>query len=284
MCLLPLIVPWTTVPDARPPLTETVKVVVPLAGTVTKAGKLIRLSPDVVVSASNAMSVALVLGVNFNAANENVWSAPVVFDNVKLKKLTLPKLAESGSKKTVAFAALVRFSRPAPWAVGPTSFVPVFASLMTRSEVLTSADLTWSGDQPGCSWSSTAADPAKCGVAIDVPLKKAQPEPSPGQPAPFPTQVIELSTLTPTDVASGLMSRSGLVGPWLLKPASRSASSSKCFPIVRADRSRCAKQLLSQDLGFRGPRKFRKESDDLQREIFRSQAEISFLVLHSLGG
>jgi hypothetical protein len=96
--------------------------------------------------------------------------------------------------------------------------------------------------------------------------------------------VIELSTLTPTDVASGLMSRSGLVGPWLLKPASRSASSSKCFPIVRADRSRCAKQLLSQDLGFRGPRKFRKESDDLQREIFRSQAEISFLVLHSLGG
>ena len=115
MCLLPLIVPWTTVPDARPPLTETVKVVVPLAGTVTKAGKLIRLSPDVVVSASNAMSVALVLGVNFNAANENVWSAPVVFDKVKLKKLTLPKLAESGSKKTVAFAALVRFSRPAPW-------------------------------------------------------------------------------------------------------------------------------------------------------------------------
>jgi uncharacterized membrane protein len=98
LCLLPLIVPWTTVPDARPPLTETVKVVVPLAGTVTKAGKLIRLSPDVVVSASNAMSVALVLGVNFNAANENVWSAPVVFDNVKLKKLTLPKLAESGSK------------------------------------------------------------------------------------------------------------------------------------------------------------------------------------------
>src|SRR5262249_35547374 len=35
----------------------------------------------------------------------------------------------------------------------------------------------------------------------------------------LPTHVIELSTFTPTEVASGLMSVSGLVGPWLLKPA-----------------------------------------------------------------
>ena len=46
---------------------ETVNVAVPLAGTVTEAGKLIRLSPDVVVPASNGTSDALVLGVNFDA-------------------------------------------------------------------------------------------------------------------------------------------------------------------------------------------------------------------------
>ncbi len=135
-------------PGARPPLTETVKLVIPLAGTVTEAGKLIRLLPDVVVPASNGTSEALVLGVNFEAATENVWAVLLVFDRVNvngaelfLQPLTLPKLAESGSNKIVAVAALVRFSRPAPWAVGPTSIVPVFASLMTRSAVLANADL-----------------------------------------------------------------------------------------------------------------------------------------------
>src|ERR1700745_3689336 len=58
-----------------------------------------------------------------------------------------------------------------------------------------------------------------CGVDMDGPLKKAQPEPSPGQVADFPTHVIELRTLTPTEVRSGLTARSTLVGPWLLKPA-----------------------------------------------------------------
>src|SRR2546426_11830777 len=61
-----------------------------------------------------------------------------------------------------------------------------------------------------------------CGVDMDVPLKKAHPVPSPGQVAGLPTHVIELSTLTPTDVASGLIADSGLVGPWLLKPAKMS--------------------------------------------------------------
>jgi hypothetical protein len=130
-------------------LTETVNVVVPLAGTVKEAGNLIRLSPALVVPASNGMRDGLVLGANFRAASERVWPAPVVFDTVigndaglLFEELTLPKLAESGSKKIVASAALLRFSRPAPCAVGPTSIVPVFASLMTRSEVLTRADLT----------------------------------------------------------------------------------------------------------------------------------------------
>src|SRR5947208_9278174 len=58
-----------------------------------------------------------------------------------------------------------------------------------------------------------------CGVDIELPLKKAQPLPSPGHPAGLPTHVIELRTFTPTDVRSGLMARSTFVGPWLLKPA-----------------------------------------------------------------
>src|SRR5882762_11710407 len=58
-----------------------------------------------------------------------------------------------------------------------------------------------------------------CGVDIDVPLKNAQPLPSPGQPAGLPTHVIELRTFTPTEVRSGLIARSTAVGPWLLKPA-----------------------------------------------------------------
>ena len=58
-----------------------------------------------------------------------------------------------------------------------------------------------------------------CGVDIDVPLKKAHPLPSPGQPAGLPTHVIELSTFTPTEVTSGLTAKSIAVGPWLLKPA-----------------------------------------------------------------
>src|SRR5947207_12970798 len=58
-----------------------------------------------------------------------------------------------------------------------------------------------------------------CGVDMEVPLKKAQPEPSPGQVSGLPTHVIELRTLTPTEVTSGLTARSTFVGPWLLKPA-----------------------------------------------------------------
>ena len=58
-----------------------------------------------------------------------------------------------------------------------------------------------------------------CGVDIDVPLKNAQPVPSPGHVLGLPTHVIELRTLTPTEVRSGLTAKSTAVGPWLLKPA-----------------------------------------------------------------
>src|SRR5207249_5521217 len=136
--------------------------------------------------------------------------------------VTLPKLAETGSSHVVASAATERFSRPAPWAVGPMSCVPVNESLTTKSARFTSADLTSAGDQSLCNCSSTAAEPAMCGVDMDVPLKKAQPVPSPGQVSGLPTHVIELRTLTPTDVRSGLTAKSTPVGPWLLKPAKMS--------------------------------------------------------------
>ena len=92
------------------------------------------------------------------------------------------------------------------------------ASLTTKSARFTSADLICAGDQSGCSCRSTAAPPAMCGVAIDVPEKNAHPEPSPGHPAGLPTHVIELRTLTATEATSGLRAKSTTVGPWLLLP------------------------------------------------------------------
>src|SRR6267142_2932892 len=133
--------------------------------------------------------------------------------------VTRPKLAEAGSIHVVESADTDRFSRPVPCAVGPTSCVPVTASLTTKSARLTSADLICAGVQSLCSCRSTAAEPAMCGVDIEVPWKNAQPEPSPGQPTGLPTHVIELRTFTPTDVTSGLTAKSTFVWPWLLKPA-----------------------------------------------------------------
>src|SRR6266550_1926692 len=168
-----------------------------------------------------------VSGVNIVFETLNVSSVPVGLDSVIVTEVgwptvTLPKLAATGSSHVVASAAKERFSRPVPCAVGPTPCKPVAASLITKSAWLTSADLICAGDHDGLRFNSTAADPAICSVDIDVPLKKAQPVPSPGQVSGLPTHVIELRTLTPTDVRSGLTAKSTPVGPWLLKPAKMS--------------------------------------------------------------
>src|SRR5205823_4994029 len=165
-----------------------------------------------------------VSGVNFVTETVNVSELPVgldsvMFNDVGWPTVTFPKLAETGSSHVVPSAATERFSRPAPWAVGPMSCKPVNESLITKSARLTRADLICGGDQVEWRSRSTAAEPAMCGVDIEVPLKKAQPEPSPGQVSALPTHVIELRTLTPTEVRSGLTARSTFVGPWLLKPA-----------------------------------------------------------------
>src|SRR6266550_3949145 len=185
-----------------------------------------RSSPALRIPASYTLDTVPpnVLGVNFVVETLNVWSVPAGLDSVMVSEVgwptvTLPKLAETGSSHVVASAATERFSRPAPCAVGPMSWMPVWASLTTRSARFASADFTCAGDQSAWRSSSTAAEPAICGVDIEVPLKKAQPLPSPGQVSGLPTHVIELRTFTPTEVRSGLTARSTFVGPWLLKPA-----------------------------------------------------------------
>src|SRR6266446_7985287 len=168
-----------------------------------------------------------VSGVNFVVETLKVWLLTVGLKTVTTKEVgelvcTFPKLAETGSSHVVPFAATERFSRPAPCAVGPMSWMPVLESLTTRSARLTSSDLIRAGDQVEVERSSsTAAEPAMCGVDMEVPLKKAHAS-SPLQVGAS-TQLIELSTFTPTDVRSGLTARSTVVGPWLLKLARISA-------------------------------------------------------------
>src|SRR6266508_2111968 len=215
-----------TLPRTWFALTLTVRLVEPLAGTVTLAGNEILASPAEVVPAPQMVPSAPAAGVNLRACRLNDAELALAFVSLRLTlvgvlidPLTLPKLAATGAKATVATAELDRFSRPPPCWVGPTPSLPFDAFLMTRSAVLTRADFTRAGDQVGWRASSTAADPAMCGVAMDVPLKNAQASALHG----LAEHGMELRTLTPTDVRSGLTARSTFVGPWLLKPARISA-------------------------------------------------------------
>src|SRR2546428_8790207 len=87
-----------------------------------------------------------------------------------------------------------------------------------------------------------------CGVDMEVPLKKAQPEPSPGQVSALPTHVIELRTLTPTEVRSGLTARSTFVGPWLLKPARMSA-----FAVMNSLKDAAAEAVVAPEARSAAP-------------------------------
>src|SRR5712691_2854234 len=119
-----------------------------------------------------------VSGVNFVGEMLKVWLLTVGLKTVTTKDVdemvgTRPKLAETANSHVVPPDATERSSRPAPCAVGPMSCVPVLESLITRVLRFTSADFTCAGDQFGLRPSSTAAEPAMCGVAIEVPLKNA---------------------------------------------------------------------------------------------------------------
>src|SRR5438552_15691395 len=118
-----------------------------------------------------------VSGANFHLLTVKFCVFPVGLKTVTTTDLgglagTFPKLAETGLNQVVPLAAWERFSRPAPCAVGPTSWRPVLASFTTRSARLTSSDLICAGDQSWGISSSTAAEPAMRGVDMDVHLKK----------------------------------------------------------------------------------------------------------------
>src|SRR5512143_3222759 len=76
------------------------------------------------------------------------------------------------------------------------------------------AERICAADQPGCWPFTTAAEPARCGVAMEVPWKKAK---QGGVPQNWCG--IELTTLTPGATTSGLTRKSTSVGPWPLKSA-----------------------------------------------------------------
>src|SRR5262249_40717791 len=181
----------------------------------------------------------LLVGLNTVMASVVGWPPLVIF----------PKLAETGSIHVVASAETERFWRPPPCAVGPMSCVPVIASLTNKSARLASADLICAGDQSGCNANSTAAEPAMCGVDIEVPWKNAQPEPSSGQPAPLFTHVIELKTFTPTEVTSGLTAKSTKVGPWPLKPAKKSL----CSGVMNCSNVKLAEAVVAPDARSAAP-------------------------------
>src|SRR5688572_26304851 len=80
--------------------------------------------------------------------------------------------------------------------------------MLPTSAVLTMAERTCSAVQSGCRPRTTAAAPARCGEAIDVPAKKAQ------QPvAPQSSPGTDDRTLTAGATRSGLTRKSTSVGP-----------------------------------------------------------------------
>ena len=133
---------------------------------------------------------------------------------------TAPKLTLTGSSAALAPAADSRLSRPEPdrltSVAGPSS---VAFSRTPASAVLTTALRTAQAGQDGCCWRMTAAAPARCGVAIDVPWKNAK-HGSPSQKLVG----IDDRTFTPGAMTSGLTRRSTSVGPSLEKSAITSAS------------------------------------------------------------
>src|SRR5262249_16656412 len=145
------------------------------------------------VTASKANVSVSVASPRFVSETSNVfvWPDPDGID---------PNEALTGSAPTEARAADRRFSRPAPWMFASVMMIePVEESLRApRSAVLTMADRTSAALQSGCCPMMTAAEPARCGVAIEVPWKNAQHPRSPQSPG------IEERTFTPGATTSGL--------------------------------------------------------------------------------
>src|SRR5918995_2651392 len=200
----------STWPKPRGTSTDTRIVVEAPAASMTDVGETVYDAPP-----ANESSTAKV----------NVAAAPVRFlTTISPERFcpepegTPPKAMLTGSSDTFARTALCRFSRPAPTMFGLSTMVfPVAESFSTpRTAVFTIAERTSADVQSGC-WSiTTAAEPATCGVAIDVPWKNAQHD------GVVCTQVCagcELRTFTPGATTSGLTRNWTSVGPMLEKPA-----------------------------------------------------------------
>ena len=80
--------------------------------------------------------------------------------------------SDTGSVKSRGSTAPGSATSPPPSSVTGASCVRA-VSAHAGPAVETSADFTFAGVHVGCSWSSSAAAPATCGVAIDVPSKTA---------------------------------------------------------------------------------------------------------------
>src|SRR6266568_6193153 len=104
-----------------------------------------------------------------------VWLEACSLPKLKLA-CPLPSDEEVGLVSRVALTceAAARSILPAPLTIGFSNGLPLVKLLTGRWAELTRADFTCSGDQPGWSCSSRAADPATWGVAMLVPWKKAK--------------------------------------------------------------------------------------------------------------
>src|SRR5688500_3749084 len=129
---------------------------------------------------------------------------------------TAPKLTLTGLSTALALTAASRSSRPAPAMLTFVSFTSVGAAAVgkrfstPRAAVFTIAERTSAADQSGFNPRITAADPARCGVAIDVPWNIAKH----GGSAQALAGTDEM-TFTPGATTSGFTRKSTSVGPWL---------------------------------------------------------------------
>src|SRR4029079_691786 len=131
---------------------------------------------------------------------------------------TALKLTLTGSSAIVASTAFWTSKRPAPTTLTSAIATPSRSCTTLRFAVFTIAERISAADQSGCCARTTAAVPARCGVAIDVPLKNAK---HGGVAQAFAGT--DDSTLTPGATRSGLTRKSTSVGPALVKSAIRSS-------------------------------------------------------------
>src|ERR671918_451033 len=133
----------------------------------------------------------------------------VIVTVIVFPEIVAPKLTLTGASAILAFVDERAFARPAPtmftFVLTP---VPVELSRTPWSAVFTIAERTSADDHVGCWLRTTAAAPARCGVAIDVPWKNAQ-----HGGVSHASFGCELSTLTPGATTSGLTRKSTSVGP-----------------------------------------------------------------------